>query len=229
MTDHPINQDKRVRQALNYAVNKESILNDLFLGYGALMEGQIPQEGTFGYNPNLDPYPYDPDRARALLAEAGFPDGFEMDLFTQAAFGHQEVATAVAGQLPEVGVRVNLNVLESGVFANQKQESQLGPAFTSSWSSLGDASQNLIWYTSESTIGKYHLHPEWDELILGANRTLDMAQREQMFHEVTELMHDAPPCIWTIRMADLWGVAANVENAEMNPFGYLYLANANLT
>jgi peptide/nickel transport system substrate-binding protein len=229
MTDHPINKDKRVRQALNYAVDKESLLKDLFSGYGELMDGQIPQKGTFGYNPSLKPYPYDPEKAKSLLAEAGFPNGFDMELFSQPAFGHQDTATAVAGQLAKVGIKVKLTVLEAGVFANQKQETKLGPAFTSSWSSLGDASQNLVWYTSASTIGKYHLHPEWDELILGANKTMDMKKREEMFHKVTALMYDEPPCIWTVRMADLWGVAKNVQGAEMNPFGYIYLSGASLT
>jgi peptide/nickel transport system substrate-binding protein len=227
--DHPINKDKRVRQALNYALDKETINKEFLLGYGAVMDAQVPQKGTFGYNPNLKPYPYDPDRAKALLAEAGFPNGFEMELFSQPAFGHQDIATIAAAQLGKVGVRVKVTVLEAGVFANQKQETKLGPAFTSTWAALGDASQNLVWFTSASTIGKYHLNPEWDELILGASKTLDMKKREEMFHKVTELMREDPPCIWTVRMPEIWGVAKNVQNEEINSVGFAYFNNTDLS
>ena len=93
MADHPLNKDVRVRQGLNYAIDKESINKDFLLGFGALMDAQIPQKGTFGYNPELKPYPYDPEKAKSLFAEAGFPNGFEMEIQTQPVFGHQDIAT----------------------------------------------------------------------------------------------------------------------------------------
>jgi peptide/nickel transport system substrate-binding protein len=221
MLEHPINKDVRVRQALNYAIDKESINKDFLLGYGAVMDAQIPQKGTFGYNPNLKPYPYDPDKAKALLAEAGYANGFDMEIQTQPAFGHQDIATIAAAQLNKIGVRAKVTVLEAGVFANQKQETKLGPAFTSTWASFGDASQNLVWFTSASTIGKYHLRPEWDDLILGANKTVDAKKREEMFHKVTELMREEPPAIWTVRMPEIWGMAKNVVNPAINSVGFI--------
>jgi peptide/nickel transport system substrate-binding protein len=226
--DHPINKDVRVRQGLNYAIDKESINKDFLLGFGAVMDAQIPQKGTFGYNPDLKPYPYDAEKAKSLFAEAGFPNGFELEIFTQPAFGHQDIATIAAAQLSKVGVKSKATVMEAGVYANAKQETKLGPAFTSTWASFGDASQNLVWFTSASTIGKYHVHPDWDELILGANKTVDQTKREQMFHQVTALMRESPPCVWTVRMPEIWGVAKNVVNPDVNSVGFVLFYKTDL-
>src|SRR5262249_6660608 len=72
--------DKRVRQALNYAVNKEAIVKDVLKGTGVVSRGPV-LPGTWGADPNLPPYPYDPARARKLLAEAGYPNGFATTLW----------------------------------------------------------------------------------------------------------------------------------------------------
>jgi len=226
--DHPINKDVRIRQGLNYAIDKESINKDFLLGFGAVMDAQIPQKGTFGYNPELKPYPFDPEKAKSLFAEAGYPNGFDMEIQTQPAFGHQDIATIAGAQLAKVGVKSKVTVMEAGVYANAKQETKLGPAFTSTWASFGDASQNLVWFTSASTIGKYHQHPDWDDLILGANKTVDAAKREDLFHRATALMRETPPCIWTVRMPEIWGIAKNVVNPDVNSVGFVLFYKTDL-
>jgi peptide/nickel transport system substrate-binding protein len=229
MADHPLNKDVRVRQGLNYAIDKDSINKDFLLGYGAVMDAQIPQKGTFGYNPELKPYAYDPDKAKSLFSDAGFPNGFEMEIQTQPAFGHQDIATIASAQLAKVGVKSKVTVMEAGVYANAKQETKLGPAFTSTWASFGDASQNLVWFTSASTIGKYHNHPDWDDLILGANKTVDSAKREDSFHKVTAMMRESPPCIWTVRMPEIWGIAKNVVDPDVNSVGFVLFYKTDLS
>ena len=121
--------DKRVRQALNYAVDKQSIVDNLFFGQAKVLQGQTLFEGQFGFNPNLKPYPYDPEKAKQLLAEAGYPDGFEVSFkFPSGRYAQdREVAEAVAGMLAKVGVKCKMTVLEPGEYLKQLRIRELGP------------------------------------------------------------------------------------------------------
>ncbi|GIW12061.1 MAG: hypothetical protein KatS3mg061_3118 [Dehalococcoidia bacterium] len=69
--------DRRVRLAINYAIDRQAIVKNIYRGFQDIADGQVITRETFGYNPNLKPYPYDPKRARELLAEAGYPNGFQ--------------------------------------------------------------------------------------------------------------------------------------------------------
>lgn len=72
-------QDVRVRQAMLYAIDLEGMWKTISDGYGTLLDCQIVTPGGFGYNPDVTLYPYDPEKAKALLVEAGYPDGFTVD------------------------------------------------------------------------------------------------------------------------------------------------------
>ena len=105
-------KDRRVRQALNLAVDRQAIIKNLFMGRGRLLNTAAGANVTNGFDPA--PYPYDPARAKALLAEAGYGSGFELTLWqslgrwTQA----EEIAQVVSGYFEKVGVRTKLAVLE---------------------------------------------------------------------------------------------------------------------
>src|SRR5262249_7152617 len=75
--------DQRVRQAFNYALDKDLIAKTIYKGYTKPEQGQVLQPETVGFNPNLKPYPYDPAKAKALLAEAGYPNGFKISMASQ--------------------------------------------------------------------------------------------------------------------------------------------------
>ena len=99
--------DKRVRQAMNYAIDKQAIIDELFAGQGSVANGDTPVQA---WN-SIPPYPYDPDKARALLAEAGYGDGFDMVLKTFTTTPGAELplmAEAAAIYLGEVGINVTI-------------------------------------------------------------------------------------------------------------------------
>ena len=104
--DSPL-KEVRVRQAINYAVDKDAIVKNRLLGYGRISSGQLVGSDAYGFNPELKPYPYDPERAKKLLAEVGHPNGFEINFDgTEGRYPKdKEVEEAIVAQLGKVGVR----------------------------------------------------------------------------------------------------------------------------
>lgn len=118
--------DVRVRQALNYAVDRDAILANVALGYGAATDQWFGPQ-TAGHDPALDgAYPYDPAKARALLAEAGYPNGFELAVTIPPI--HTALVQAIQGYLAEVGVTVTINDAQANFFTDVQRGAT--PAYT---------------------------------------------------------------------------------------------------
>ena len=124
-------RDVRLRQAVNYAVNREDLIRFAAKGNGVVIPAMVP-ERSLGYDPNLAPYPYDPDRARGLLREAGYPNGFAITLI---ASENLEVQATVVGEMLEgVGFTVDLQILDGVAYNGKTQLSHLdGPAEHQTW------------------------------------------------------------------------------------------------
>src|SRR4029079_16640228 len=113
-------KDLKVRQAMNYAINKEAIVTKLLRGLGTV-SGQPVPAACFGFNPNIKPYPYDPDKAKALLKEAGQEKGFKITIDAPIGgtiSGLDQVAVALAGDLKAIGVEAEIATAEFGVFVS---------------------------------------------------------------------------------------------------------------
>ena len=106
--------DKRVRQALNYAINRELLIEEVLNGNGIPLKGQPASSLYFGHDPTLEPYPYDLDKAKQLLAEAGYPDGFELPMVFPAGYyiKGKELTEIIAGELGKIGVTATVQSLE---------------------------------------------------------------------------------------------------------------------
>ncbi len=111
--------DQRVRQAINHAIDRDAILEAVYLGYGHASSQYYSPEFEPGYVEGMDDrYPYDPDKARELLAEAGFADGFSFDLLVPALVTSQGIAQIVQSQLAEIGITVNFIGIEASQTAS---------------------------------------------------------------------------------------------------------------
>ena len=115
----------KVRQALNYAVDVNAIVKSLYFGHGTRL-ATVVDKGALGYDPSVQPYPYDPGKAKALLAEAGFPNGFEIefDSFTGSIADHSKPAEAIVGFLQKIGVKAKQNVFEFAAFGPRRVQNQ---------------------------------------------------------------------------------------------------------
>lgn len=212
-------EDPLVRQAMNYAVDIEAIIDSLFNGFAKPAIGFVAT-GELGYD-NVEPFGYDPDKARDLLAQAGYPDGFEMDMACPAgAYTHfEEVCEAVAGYLGEVGIQVNLEIMESGHYWDFEAAKELPPLFGDSWSATdGEAYRRLIGALG----GEEAAYSSWtDETIIDMlveiKSTIDQEERAKLYGELQVYMRDNPPFVYLYEPYTFEAINTRVQDYKPRP------------
>ncbi|NLY53437.1 MAG: ABC transporter substrate-binding protein [Firmicutes bacterium] len=211
--------DQRVRLAVNLAVDVESIIDNL-LGGNATPMTQTLSDLDFGHNPNLKAYGYDPERAKELLAEAGYADGFRFTMLapTGRYMMDKEVAEAVKSQLEAVGLQVDLKLPEWGVYVDQIMRKQIeADMWLIGWgNSLLDAEGTLYtWFHSGQRFFHYDVgqarNREVDALLDKARTSLDASVREQTYHQALALIHADVPWLLLFQQKDLYGVSNRVD------------------
>ncbi|MBM3521929.1 MAG: hypothetical protein FJX57_03140, partial [Alphaproteobacteria bacterium] len=122
-------RDKRVRQAINHAIDKDAIIKNLLFGKARALSGQVLRREQLGHEPALKDYPFDLAKAKALLTEAGHPNGFSVVFkFPSGRYAQdREVSEAIAGMLAKAGIRTEMVVLEPGEFLRQLRGRELAP------------------------------------------------------------------------------------------------------
>ncbi len=190
--------DAKVRQAMNYAVDVDTIIDALFDGHGVPAAGYVASsELGFGV---VEPFGYNPEKAMELLAEAGYADGFEMDMACpEGAYTHfEEVCEAVTGYLGEVGITVNLEIMESGQYWELEAAKELPPLFGDSWSTgSGEALRRL----TGALGGMDAAYSSWsdpviDDLLAKISTTVDRDERKALYEELQVYMQEDPPFIY---------------------------------
>ncbi|MCJ7872124.1 ABC transporter substrate-binding protein [Phaeobacter sp. J2-8] len=202
--------NKLVRKALNHAINRKGITENL-LGGLATPAGTQVGVADFGY---LDlPVPaYDPDLSRKLLAEAGFEDGFEITMQSSYRYmKNAEVAQAIAQQFEDIGLTVDQEVMEWSVYTQTVPFE--GPIYMLGWGSTqtldADAAVYAIFKSGEPYSGA--VVPELDILLEESRQTVDPAAREQLLFQVQELANEEVPLISLYQEDKLLGKGVDVD------------------
>lgn len=203
--------DPIVRQALNYAIDKESIIDALLIGKAYPMNGPFFRVTT-GYQEDLKPYPYDPDKAKELLAEAGI-DQLSLTLITGELQGLQktrEVGETVVFFLQEVGIDAELSILESAaqmdLYGAGKMEMFMWP-----WASYPESGRHLEILLHSQTRGYYYQNEETDVLIDAYMTTLDPEEREKVGNKLHEHLYEMAPFVFMYEQEDVWAVNNRVD------------------
>lgn len=208
--------DVRVRQALNYAVDKDLIIETVMGGDAQKATGLVHRVIP-GYNDELtDYYAYNPDRARELLEQAGVGDGFDVTLYhTSGVFPKdKEISEAVAAQLGEVGVNVTLQPLEFGEFYDGRLNSgELeGLGLMRYGNAKADPSELYTWalWSEGSTV--YVTDPEMDELIVQSEQMMDAEARLELFGQMEETsVTEIVPWIFLFDLDNVFGVSNSIS------------------
>jgi peptide/nickel transport system substrate-binding protein len=233
--DNPLFADKRVRQALDSAIDKEEIVSGVLAGLGVPAVGPY-KPGTWFYNDALRPRPYDPERARALLAEAGWRDTdgdglldkdgrpFAFTVLTnQGNTQRIQAATVIQRRLRDVGVAVKIRTVEWAAFIKEFVDKGRFDAVILGWNILQDPDIYDVWHSSKAVAGGlnfvHYRNAELDDLLEKGRRTLDQGRRTAIYRRVQEILHeDQPYCFLYIPMS-LPILQARIQGVEPAPAG----------
>lgn len=214
----PALQNKLVRQALNYAVDVDAIIENIMGGFGERVS-TIWRSDYAGFNEELaQRYTYDPDKARSLLEEAGYKDGFDVTLMTDTD-NHakaQEVTEAVGAYLTAIGLNVDVQVLDDttayAIIVNGQDAKQCPGLFDWNWGSKpGLYESTLTGVLSSEGISSYNQIPGYDELVNKIIAESTPEGREPYLAELQELLADDPPALYLFRLYDIYGVSSRVD------------------
>jgi len=179
--------DRRVRLAANHAMNRQAVNEALTLGYSRITWSIIPASFDFFWPP--PGYPFDPARARQLLTEAGYPNGFDAgDLWCDAATA--TMSEALAGYLQAVGIRVKIRPLERAAFFKSYQEKKLKNLLYSLSGAFGNAATRIEVFTAAGGPFVYGSYPDIDGLFREQVGELDRKRREATLHRIQQLMFE---------------------------------------
>jgi peptide/nickel transport system substrate-binding protein len=206
--------DVKVRQALNYAVDADAIIENVLSGLGSHIASPIGP-GYLGYNPDVKPYPYDPEKARELLAEAGFADGFETKLDITAA-EHNNVVDAVVGYLADVGVKATVQEYELGQFNQNWMDHAQSMLWAARWGNTPDPQSIELFASCKGWITRY-CDEEVTARLTAAASTLDQDERARLYSEASQLMHDNPLAIYLNTASQIYGLSSAVQNFRPSP------------
>ena len=215
--DKPL-QDPKVRLALNLAVDRQKLSDTLFGGFARpIAQGAAPTD--FGYNPDIPPYEYDPERARKLLAEAGYPGGFEVAVQSADGYilGDKLVVEAVVEMLKDIGIKAEPRVLEIARRTEMLGNRSInGLLLANPGSTLFDA-DGIIWRLLHpaSIAGAYWPRgqegTDFFNLMEKARYTIDEDQRRDLYYKAAEILHEDPPWLYLWQEFFLYGVSCDVE------------------
>jgi peptide/nickel transport system substrate-binding protein len=206
--------DRRVRQAINHAINVEAIIRGLLAGR-ATRTATLMTPDIFGFDASSRPYPFDADRARRLLAEAGFPNGFELNFETWSsgpAPRPVEIAQAVAADLERVGVKLRIRALELGTALNMQVQKQLAPFHLWSWGGANLDCDDKFWGVFHPQSSSTFLTtPDVVKLIDEERSIVDAGRRREICFRLQKLVAEEALIVPLFAQHDIYGINARVD------------------
>jgi peptide/nickel transport system substrate-binding protein len=218
--------NKLVRQAVNYAIDKQAIVDAFFEGGAEVAANPMPPSIS-GYNESVDPYPYDPEKAKALLAEAGY-DGKEIELWAMPVArpympDAAKVAEVIKQNLEAVGIPAKIVSYEWAVYLDKAKNGE-ADAFMLGWTGdNGDADNFLYTLLSKETIGSnnyaYYSSDEVSALLKEAQSETDEAKRNELYKEAQVKIHEDAPWVPLAHSTPLLAAKAGVKGFLPHPTG----------
>ncbi|WP_341251978.1 ABC transporter substrate-binding protein [Euzebya pacifica] len=208
ISDSPM-AEPAVRAAIKYALDVEAIIAGPLQGRGVQLQDQMLTEAYFGFDPAREAVEYDPDRAIELLAEAGYPDGFDA-VFKYPSGRYvkdAEVSQVIAAQLAEVGINVTQEVLEPGTFLDQLSNLELNDMYFGGTLPPADAHYVYFQYECEWRYA-YYCRDDIDELLVEGTSTADAEERMAIYDEMRAIFDEDPPAVPLYVTEDLYGATA---------------------
>ena len=209
--------DRRVRQAANLAIDRQAINDAEYLGMAKVTGSIIPSGFDFAWHPPL--YPYDPKRAKQLLGEAGYPNGFDAGQIS-ADFVYASIAEVVANYLQAVGIRIKVQPLERATIIKANQEKKLKNLTRSGSAAFGNAATRIEAFVVSDGMYAYGGYPDVDGLFREQASEPDRKKREATLHRIQQLMYEKAMQMPLFEPAFLNGYGPRVAESGLGLISY---------
>lgn len=211
--------DKKVRQALNYAIDKKAIVDNVMCGYGQV-GSLLLTPNVVGYNEKLDKGNlYDPDKAKALLAEAGYANGIEFTAYVRSGQVYEEIATIIQDEFKAVGVTMKITVMESNAINEMKANGKDVPLDLGFYNNICGDQDFIMAKLLPGTYAVTYNNPYIKELLSKARSAKDDADRMAYYDEFHGIMEEDNPQVCLFYEDILVGTSKKVEGFVINPLG----------
>ena len=226
--------DKRVRQAVNYAINKKALVENVLQGTAEVAAGPTPPAFGWAYDESLQPYPYAPDKATKLLKDAGH-DGKELVFYvTEGGSGMLDpvaMGTAIQADLQKVGMKVKIETYEWNTFLGKVNPGLEGKADMAEMAWMTNDPDTLPYLALRSAAmpdkggfnSGYYANPKVDELLNAARTETDQARRATLYQEMQRIVHDDAPWAFVANWKQSAVVSSGVQNFALQPSFFLML------
>ena len=217
-------KDKRVRQAIGHLIDKDSIMEGIYLNMGRTMKGAI-QEEVLGYDENLEDLEYNPSKAKTLLKEAGYEDGFDLKLLTNDVPDRVDIAVYLQEELKTVDINIEIEQLEWGTYLEAVSSGEQD-LFILGWpNTVGDPDQGLWPILHSSMLGNggnrfFFENEAVDQLLEEGRRELDSNKRAEIYQEINEILVEEQPAVFVKQAEYPNAMTANVHGLEIDQFGH---------
>jgi peptide/nickel transport system substrate-binding protein len=211
--------DRRVRQALNHAVDVNTIITNLVSGRGRRAIGVIPPT-LEGADTTRTPYAFDVNRAKQLLADAGHPDGIDIDLWTPTTPIYVRIAEAVQGYLKAAGIRAKIVQRESAAAREAARNGQADMILKDWYADYPDAENFLypLLHSANKGVGgnvSFYGNPEFDRLVSASRREQDAARRAVMYRQADSIAYLDAPMLYLYFFNELYAVQPWIRNFKI--------------
>ena len=219
---------KEVRQAINYAIDKKSIVDDLYMGTAIVAKNGMPPF-MLGYNDDIEDYPYDPEKAKRLLAEGGYPDGFEVTLYVMPVsrpymFDPPKIGEAIQSYLAAVGITVNFYQVDWGTYLEETDTGNHQMCLLGWTGDNGDPDNfmNVLYAPNACSLGTAMNFGFYNDegaqfLLTQALRTYDVEERAEYYRIVQQMLHEAAPFVYLAHSNQTVAFRKNVQGYTLHP------------
>jgi peptide/nickel transport system substrate-binding protein len=212
--------DRRVRLAASHAIDRKAVNEAETLGFSRVTGSLIHRNLEFSRP--FEPPAYDPAKARQLLAEAGYPNGFDAGEFYPFP-PYDSMGEALAGYLQAVGIRTRIRTMERASFLTAWRERKLKGVILGIAGAAGNAATRLEPYVTRDGIYAVGVLPEVEDLFQRQAREMDRKKREALLHQIQQILHDRVMHVPIYELAFLWGIGPRVEEAGVDQIkGFAY-------
>ena len=219
--------DKRVRQAIAYAINNEDLVKTVFNGSASVATSPVPKITT-GHNENSNNYPQNIEKAKQLLAEAGYPNGFNIELFVSEDNQRIDMAVIIQDNLKKIGINAEIKTFQWAAYVSTIENPNIiKPLFIMSWNISNDDPDEVLYPLDHSsqidahTNVVFYKNEKFDNLISEARETTDKEKRMKLYEEAQDIIQEDLPHYTLVYPKQNFAYKASIKNIKYNKRAYL--------